>query len=1106
MLKLSLLRKTAFLSLISLALLSLLLSSCIKEYDLERREIERGTLGEELHRIWMKDSVRAVEFAEPRAELLERRRAEFISAVDRAVPKGTGEEFDQVLASYVPMVEEGYLPAMSRRIAQVLVEAAEDEDLMQSLDNQALYNTQDFLSFRHRGQLMRVAAEFDKTPQLLAYLGQKLAESDGLNENGEPDIEVSAAFSDLVRALVDWVEDVPAADDAGESGAIFLRDLLLATDKRYRGDKAPRQVYVALFDERGLPKVRIDEAGKVRAPFVDADQDGLADVDEEGRFILDDGQRLAIPPLSMAPAGHPDLIRDIEGRLEHRPGDPAFEYVDISETALPFLIHLWAQLASEGALHHMAAVGRDLLGPTTIGEDRRGPHLAFNEDHPLVDILDALLSGLVLDELPEVLELTALYLERRYEGMAPIIYALSEVGDILEGHDGADIYPNQTLLSDLLEVAREIIEDPQLWADLLEALRDPILERSGESMAMLLRYRDREAVPAPGGPYDACFQQCKGSFDIGTNARFDCIMQCPNDELFSELTDFDAPESEQNRSQLQRIFHLLRDTAGVEYSMAIEEGYAGNIDLSSLPPMVYLPGAAEAFIRAVAGELFLGDYVSEEFTIPGLIDGGNVGQILGVLSQLFGTQLDIYPTPDQITRLFNTEDLRYEEGNILLDIADPRCRDGFIMAHHHADGLFLAEASGMIDVLYPLSKAFAKNNREELLARLFVIIHDHYSGDPELYKDSQGRPSPMKGSNIVSLEPMLLELFEEGTLFRALGEFTRSTKNLQGPDGVHFDERLRQLVRQYLRNDQGYKMRTGPTTIELGDGRTLSQLSRLEVIVERAQDMMERLEGDEQLQEHLKEAARGFMDTVLATDDEAGEIRFREEGTLAMATHLFRTTARRARQMNDAGELEPWLKEDLPQTFQDALSSRALFALIHLFETLHEEEAGRQLLTESLLHFAAEGPRTDQISLLLYGLLVQSNDIDALMPLGKFALRAFDPDRKFEQSPHKNLPTTTLLAHILRMSGESDENGYTLDLYERLMRSGESYDPTLEIVLDIAMRYFSDDPAGQGPLQGASRQAALRRFSKWLVEPWRGIEGYYKLVDRRRRLLNERGQ
>lgn len=1094
---------TSFLSFFAWLLLALFVSSCAKEYDLERREIPRGTLGEELHRIWMKDTERAAELAEPRVELLERRRNEFIGGVDRAVPKGAGEEFEEVLTIFVPMVEQGYLPAISRRIAQILVEAADDEELMQSLDDQSLYRPDDFVSIRQRGRLMRVAAEFDKTPELMAHLGRTLAQLDGLDDNGEPQIELSSAFSDLLRALADWAADPPSTDDHN-GVASFLRDLLLAPDSRYLAGQPSRRAYVALFDDRGLPKVRLDADKKVRAPFVDADQDGLADVDEQGRFIMDDGQHLAIPPLSDAPTGHEALIRDVEGRLEHRPGDPAFEYVDISETALPFLIRLWARLAGEGSLHHMAAVGRDLLGPTTVEDDDRGPHLAFRDDHPGVDIIDALLSGLAIDELPESMELTALYMERRYDGLAPIFYALREVAEIFERHDEVDIYPNQTLVHDLLEVIRQIVADPQLWADLMEALRDPIVERTGESMAMLLRYRDRQAIPIAGGEYDACFHLCKAKHDIGTDRRFECILECPNEEIFSDPMDFNAPESEQNRSQLQRLFHLLRDTAGVEYSMAIEEGYAGNVDLSNLPPMVYLPGAAEAFIRAVAGELFLGDYVSDDFIIPGLLDGGDVGQVLGVMSQLFGTQLDIYPTPDQITRLFNTENLRFEEGNVLLDVADPRCRDGFIMANHHADGLFIAEASGMIDVLYPLAKAFAKNHREDLLAQLFVIVHDHYSSTADLYKDSQGRPSVMKASNLVSLEPTLLEIFEESSLFKALGDFARSTEGLKGQDGVLFDERLRQMLHQWVRNDEGYTMRTGPTSITLGDGRTLEKLSRLEVILERAQDMTARLEGDEEVQDHLSQAVRGFIDTILATDDEAGTIQFQEEGTLALATHLFRTTAQRARQMRESDELIPWLTQDLPASFQKVLSTRALFALISLFETLHEDEQGRQVLTESLLHFADQGARTDQIAFLLYTMMVQSFDLDALMPLGKFAVQALDPDRKFDQLPHRRLPTTTILAHIIRMSGELDEHGYAVRFMDRLLRSGDSYDSTLEIVLDIAMRYFSDDPTQTDPLNGDLRTSALRRFSAWLLEPWRGFEGYYKLVERRAELLEKR--
>src|SRR5699024_11178580 len=98
-----------------------------------------------------------------------------------------------------------------------------------------------------------------------------------------------------------------------------------------------------------------------------------------------------------------------------------------------------------------------------------------------------------------------------------------------------------------------------------------------------------------------------------------------------------------------------------------------------------------------------------------------------------------------------------------------------------------------------------------------------------------------------SAEPALAELFSQGDLFAALVDVAQSTKDLEGPDSVPFDERARQMLWQWIRNDDGYVMRSGPSSIELGDGRTLESLSRIEVILKRAEDFYDRLEDKEEL-------------------------------------------------------------------------------------------------------------------------------------------------------------------------------------------------------------------------------------------------------------------
>ncbi len=1102
---------TAVIAVAALVGLSLALISCAKDYDLERPDHERGTLGEELHRMWVKDSARSATNAEERTALLHEREEEFVSSVDRTVPPGHVRELDEFLIALLPVIEEGYLPAVSRRIPGHLEEAMADEDLMQSLEEPPLYRAREFTTPLERRRMVDETIDYDRLPELIAHLGQTFVDNDGFDASGQQDLEVPSSYSDLLRAIAHSLEKEPK-EETGQRWATTLRDLFVVADNRYRSGEPPRNTYIAIFDDRGLPKVRRDD-GELRAPFVDQNGNGLADVDDEGRFILDNGQVLAIPPLSRDDIAHPDLHRDVFGRVETTPNHFMFEYVDISETALPYLVRMIGDLAEEQTLYHVSSIGREVLGPPEVAEDGRGLYRAFPQTHAIVDLQDALVSGLAITELPEVMSITARYIDRHVDDLAFFSYAVGNMGDVVADHPEIDVHPDQTLVFDILDLLREIAAEPELWADVMEALRDPIMERGGEAMATLVQYRDTTSVPQEDGPYDACFHGCKDSYTIGTEARFDCIRDCPMEEIFSDPTDFDAPESLENRSRHQRLFHLLRDTAGTPYELSIEELDVPdfNIDPSGLPPLASLPGAAEAFVRSVAGELHLSEYIADETeneigilinllsaATGGSFDTDSVAELLSIASELFGARLDVEPTPDQITRLFNQEELRYEEGDTVIEANTPVCKDGFEMAKHHADGLYASEASGLIDVLHPLAYAFAKHEREELLTSIFLIVHDHYAGRDDLYLDAEGNPSPMKASNLVSAEEAMLEIFDDGEIFAALRALALSMETLTDTGGIAIEERLRQLLYKWLRNDEGYSPRSEPYIIELPDGRQLDSVSRVEVILDRLNEMIERAELDEEVRQHLKSAATGFFDVALSAEEvDEADYRFEEEGVVAFTTHLLRYVGARADELDQSGELEPWLTEELPEGFMKFYGSRAFYAFIMLLDELHDEGDGQAALEELPKYLADSDERADRVAISLYAVIVQLLDLQALMPTGRFVMEVLDPDREQDIEPHAGLPNGSLIAYFLALVSEADEEGYGLDILARGLERGESYGPAWSTLIDVVLRYFSPEPTATENMPREHREQALDAIGGWLHDGYGGLERYYELVELR---------
>src|SRR5690606_12602093 len=151
-----------------------------------------------------------------------------------------------------------------------------------------------------------------------------------------------------------------------------------------------------------------------------------------------------------------------------------------------------------------------------------------------------------------------------------------------------------------LRALRSVVENEQLWAALMAALREPINRKSGLAYATMLSYRDSNSVPASGGPYDTCFQNCKGNFEIGTTSRFDCIRGCPMGEIFSDPMDLTAPESAETISAFQKFQHLLRDSQQLRYSMTIERASFDGDPLPDVPPLLVLEASAEAMVGAIA--------------------------------------------------------------------------------------------------------------------------------------------------------------------------------------------------------------------------------------------------------------------------------------------------------------------------------------------------------------------------------------------------------------------------------------------------------------------------------------------------------------------------
>lgn len=1094
----------ALLGILWLISFSLLASSCITEYDFNRQQPERGTLGQELHAIWRKDTARAPEQAEKKTQLLDERQAEFVLAVDTIAPASELASINVFLQQALTMVDEGTLPGLTRKVELALKDAAKTPELMQALSSTERPAVSEFVSPLASPDFLGYVTAYPKLAELNVKGAQLVLDNDGVDLKGQRMSEEPNGISELFRTLVRLLRDVePAVLE--DSVAIIVRDMLLREDDRFEPEDATRPLYVARYDKRGLPKANLPTP-EAQTPFMDADGDGLADIDERGDFMLTISE--AKRPKAFDLNGGQELFnRDAFGRAVI--GERfAFDYVDLNKTGLGFLVREFFTLSQKNVMTDMLGAIRAVMGDMTIQEDEQGPYQGFGSEHPLAEMAYAMTASMAISSLPELMDATATFMNEGSSELAGVLVTLEEAVEIADKHPQAELKDNQTIAYDLSPVLHKISSNPALWSAFMDALADPMTAKTGDAMSTLISYKNTRATVELGGRYDACFQGCSGAHALGTEARFTCVRACPSEEIFKAPMDFSAPESEENRSQLQALWHLMWSLKGVPYKMETTEVRFNNRPQPAPPTLIELPGGAEAYLRSVAGNLDLADHVpptlfSGNELGPVLrafgIDSNNIAGLISLLSQFFGVKLDPKPKPDQITRLFAKSDIafRSDDGSLVLDVSEPIDADGYNLAEHMADGLFEAEASGLIDAVYPLVKAFSDNDSESLLLELFGVIHAHYPNDPSIYKTKSGGISPSNGANLRSFEPIIKEVLDQGRLLGALGEMSRRLKIIKRDRKVDLNEELRKLVNHATA--PGFKARDGQDYLQLPNGRTLRDVSRLHILVRSIEQLAKNIEADPEAEQKFSDAVGHMLDLVLGAQWPDGESpRFTKQGSVALAVSAMSFMADRARTKRDRGELVSWVSQDLNTLLQDLWTSRLFAGLVLVAEQVLKDESNRVVLDEFMAYLLGAPRGREHATVLAYQTVLRSTNVEVWVPLARFLSTILDPDRVWETGDDTaRMPLLSHGALALKRTTELDPEGVGLKLINRGLTQRDGQSPFGQLV-DIIADYYRADPTADGAYSAEDYRLFFERFGAWLRDDVHGMEQLYDLVELRK--------
>lgn len=604
----------------------------------------------------------------------------------------------------------------------------------------------------------------------------------------------------------------------------MMQEILFTSDPAFGGG-SPR--FIVKRDARGYAAI---SGGTVPAPFVDADKDGLPDVDESGRFKTSDG---SLAPSPFPFPGSPTATRDPAGRA--LAGTRLlYEYIDTNQTFAAQMMSDMKALVNPdpeakhetlmdmlGGLH--VAVGPRVQKSKSYAEGRKVDYTGIAPDSPLLDLVYAM--GVILSDrgTDTTLALARELFASQQKPMARTTGAMIAAFDIAQKHPEAQIPRETTFWDDNLDAMAKIAKEPGLLEDILRALGAPETAQLGTIFSRYASLRDDisyDKNDISGGPWN-----------VTTNSKSE--MATP--------VDRSKPPTGKNRSAMSRFLQLISDTTGVTAcNKAGAKVHARAFGLSVDMPLSGTYAECEAFKIENLSAFYLDSIANaaqyEDSAKPNKRgafylrnDTLREGIALGIGAATVGLMEDssgikgfwnesgsktLAATPAWLNRLvffdFKGDNVNTRTSAFIRDLSgefigtsvcperiinDPlpnapdaspdgkvhglrNCPDGQWIQQRGAYTLFTWENFGFYDAMRPLLGAFVKHGREDLFLQLANATYKYWPGKDASADECRligNKPCPRSGMN--SYEPLVAEAFATDVL-PALTELAKALENL----------------------------------------------------------------------------------------------------------------------------------------------------------------------------------------------------------------------------------------------------------------------------------------------------------------------------------------
>ena len=879
------------------------------------------------------------------------------------------------------------------------------------------------------------------------------------------------------------------------NGQLALTLMLRERDGFASGEAQARTIPLVRRDPRGVAQVQPRADGNLPAPFIDADGDGAADIDEQGAFILSPlAETGAIDPAPFALAPDTDFapwpFRDAAGHaLVSAGGARLFQYLNLDRTLLAALMREIGPMVGPdiGAGLDVITGARALMGPRRMRERVYNDGEVFRFEgyelaaSPLMDMAHGYLQLGRMDSVDDTLALATALLEQRQPEVARLLEAFTRAERLGDEFPEAVLADNAPFWDEMANVViAEMIKKDGLIEDLMAALEQPEIAELALLIGDYMRYRDRF------------------SFDEERNVVGD----------FMTEVDPTAVDTRFDRSIWQRLIHLIDDTNGARLCNKQD----AVVRVIGIPlffdecGLFQIDNLAEFFAQSMAyakdsdGDIiFDGGEPRSGATFEWssfLIDAAPNGLVDLIIEG--GSGIDgfrTHPTPEALIRVLFLDPTPSFVANIIDPVVS---RDVHDVREYHGDTLQVWEVRQFFDKFRPIIQAFADHDAEYIFVDFISVLHRHWPSADSPDHQSTDRDSAdfAWGSGALRYQPFLSEVFARQEFMPALVEGMPGLNEVE-MEGRRATDIVESFVGDLFTPMDGLAKRDGTTSTQTEDGRDVPVLSPWYVLADAYASKRERLDLVDGAGAGWDRAARAANDALFRGQfnqtTEAWE--FANPEIVPITTEVIAYVRERLAVHDAAGDRQTWLEQQLLADLTLVIDSPTFAATMDFMTALADSEAAAEL--EAFASFlladqAAEGNFAVFLTAAADLLQLIVLDDDNMVPVAHFAGEALRLERDYVLRPLDFLHDV----HRLDTAIAGGNAGVLITLAGNFFtphRSGRM--PVSDIVDGIAEveRERPDLERGQRYASGDFR-AILGSVAEFLDDEKRGLRKFIAII------------